>query len=251
MVLLFEAEYAGLQALKETKAILVPAPLKVGTLQKNGSFFIMEYIDFGSLHSDTAQEFGSQLAKMHIYHQDKQKKFGFHINNTIGSTPQINDFEDDWITFYKEKRLKFQLDLLKKGEPGDKDIQKLGHELIDDAPRFSKLFAGIEGPIKPSLIHGDLWSGNYGATRDGQPVIFDPAPYFAHYEAELGIMHMFGSVPASFYEGYNSLLPHQPGYKDRLQLYQLYHYLNHYNMFGSGYRSQCLSILRHLLSVTK
>jgi len=188
---------------------------------------------------------------MHLYHHDKQKEFGFHINNTIGSTPQINDFEADWINFYREKRLKFQLDLLKKGEDGDTEIQKLGHELIDDKTRFSKLFTDIEGQIKPSLIHGDLWSGNYGINKKGEPVIFDPAPYFAHHEAELGIMHMFGSVPAAFYKGYHSLLPSHPGDKARLQLYQLYHYLNHYHMFGAGYRSQCLSILRHLLSVTK
>src|SRR6185312_1517917 len=119
--------------------------------------------------------------------------------------------------------------------------QKMLTTLRGILPRF---FEGLEGKIRPSLLHGDLWGGNCAADSDGNPVIFDPASYYGHAEMELSIMDMFGAPPSGFYEAYHALIPKDIGFEQRHQLYQLYHYLNHYNIFGRSYRSSCVSILR-------
>ncbi|KAL3147712.1 hypothetical protein ABBQ32_002455 [Trebouxia sp. C0010 RCD-2024] len=241
---MFEGEALGLQALYDTNSMRIPKIYHFGSLssvpegkgQGKGSFIIMEYLDFGSSYSQA--DLGRALAEMHkaepADETAKKGMFGFPIDNTIGGTSQPNGWMDNWVDFYRERRLNHQLKLSK--EP---NLQKLGKKLCDNLERF---FQGIE--VKPSVLHGDLWSGNISGV-DGQPSIFDPAVYYGHSEADFGMSWCAGFRPA-FYEAYHKVLPQQPGFADRKQLYLLYHYLNHYNLFGGGYYSSAESILREL-----
>lgn len=159
------------------------------------------------------------------------------MNNTIGDTPQPNGWMDDWVEFFRERRIGHQLKLAR-----DAQLSQLGGEVMEKMPEW---FEGI-GPIKPSILHGDLWSGNIG-TVDGAPSAFDPAVYYGHSEAEFGMSWCAGFSDA-FYDAYFEVLPKQEqGFEERRQLYLLYHYLNHYNLFGGGYKSQCVSIMKNLL----
>ena len=156
------------------------------------------------------------------------------MDNTIGGTPQQNAWCEDWVQFFITRRLQPQLDRTR-----DEEALRLGKLLIG---RIPSLFAGL--PVKPSLLHGDLWSGNIAA-HAGAPVIFYPACYFGHNEAEFGMAWCANFSPA-FFEAYHSLLPRQPGFEERRQLYTLYHILNHWNMFGGAYRGQALGLLQTL-----
>ncbi|KAJ2287479.1 hypothetical protein IWW55_006716, partial [Coemansia sp. RSA 2706] len=164
-------------------------------------------------------------------------QFGFEKDNWIGSTPQVNGWHDSWVELL-HRRLKFQFDRARF----DDNTQKTAEELLSRLPDF---FAGIE--IKPSLVHGDLWSGNCAADEHGEPVIFDPAAYWGHHESELGIMRMFGGYSQDFYDAYHERIPQAPGFKHRVQIYELYHAVNHYNLFGSGYLGQCQRLLERIL----
>lgn len=200
------------------------------------SMIIMEHLRFGK-RGDQG-EFGLALAKMHAA-DTASEQFGFSVNNTIGETLQINVARtSDWEQFWVESRLLPQLKLSR-----DNELQRLGDEVIEK--RVSEMFKGLL--IKPSLLHGDLWSGNI-ATVDGQPTIFDPAVYYGHHEAEFGMSWCAGFSPA-FHEAYWSIIPKDKSgaYEERKIMYQLYHILNHYNMFGGGYREQAIGMLKQLL----
>jgi len=235
----FEAEFEALNLIKKTNTVLVPGPYFTGTF-KDGAFLIMEYIAFGSEKDGSAREFGISLAKLHA--TPCGDKFGFHLNNTCGQNDQINlPMEDNWIEFYMKNRIEYQMGLIEK-KFKDQEMRTLVDKLKKTVHKY---FEGIV--IKPALIHGDLWGGNWSYTKDGKGIIYDPASYYAHSEAELGMLSMFGSPPNEFYKGYHSILPKQiPFFEERISLYQLYHYMNHYSLFGSGYRSSCMSILRNL-----
>src|SRR5262249_29793225 len=155
-----------------------------------------------------------------------------HRVNTIGMTPQINEADSDWIRFFRERRLRYQLDLAVGNGYGG-DLQKQGAQLLE---RMHGLFAGHRP--QPSLLHGDLWGGNWGATADGTPVIFDPAVYFGDREADIAMTRLFGGFDTSFYGAYESAWPLEAGWQARTTLYNLYHVLNHLNLFGAGYLSQ-------------
>lgn len=238
-VSVFRAEALGLRALCDTKTLRVPHPVCYGKLPGGGSFFIMEYLEMCSGGSFSQEEFGHKLALMHSVIEEG--RFGFDIDNVIGSTPQYNSWSNDWVSFFSERRLKAQLDFVAENYQ-DEEILRYGERLLLRLPQF---FSGIE--VKPSLIHGDLWSGNVCADVNGVPIIFDPASYYAHHEAEWGIMTMFGGFSGVCQRAYEEIFPRKPGFSERLSLYQLYHYLNHYNIFGSSYRSTCISLLRSLL----
>jgi fructosamine-3-kinase len=198
------------------------------------------------------------------------KGFGFEVDNTIGSTPQINTWSSDWIEFYGEKRLGYQLKLA-RDQYGDSAIYQKGHTLIQNmAPLFENVV------IEPCLLHGDLWSGNIAYDKNNEPVILDPACYYGHNEADFGMSWCAG-FGESFYNAYFKVLflfsqflyqlksslkvvlfhcslkvmPKQAGYEKRRDLYLLYHYLNHYNLFGSGYRSSAMSIIDDYLRMLK
>ncbi|KAJ8900236.1 hypothetical protein K2173_024876 [Erythroxylum novogranatense] len=231
---MFEGEALGLGAMYETGTIRVPRPFKVGPLPMGGSYIIMEFIEFGASRGNQST-LGRKLAEMHRAGKS-QKGFGFDVDNTIGSTPQINTWTSDWIQFYGEHRLGYQLKLA-LDQYGDSTIYEKGKKLVKHmAPLFENIV------IEPCLLHGDLWSGNITYDKNGEPVILDPACYYGHSEAEFG-MSWCASFGGSFYNAYFQVMPKQPGFDKRKELYLLYHYLNHYNLFGSGYRSSAMSII--------
>ncbi|GMY09456.1 protein-ribulosamine 3-kinase, chloroplastic [Fagus crenata] len=237
---MFEAEALGLGAMYETGSIRVPKPFKVGPLRTGGSYIIMEFIEFGSSRGNQSV-LGRKLAEMHKAGQSK-KGFGFEVNNTIGSTPQMNTWSSDWIQFYGEHRLGYQLKLA-LDQYGDGTIYEKGQRLVKS---MGPLFDNVV--IEPCLLHGDLWSGNISSDKNGEPVILDPACYYGHNEAEFGMSWCAG-FGGSFYNAYFEVIPKQPGFEKRRDLYMLYHYLNHYNLFGSGYRSSAMSIIDDYLRI--
>lgn len=234
---MFEAEAAGLRAMGQTDSVRVPAPLCHG-VAGDQAFLVMEHIDFGSGDADTAAALGRRLAAMH---RATQPHFGWHRPNTIGSTEQRNDPSDDWVAFWREQRLGFQLQLAAdNGYRGR--LQSQGARLMD---RLDRLLDGHR-PV-PSLLHGDLWSGNYAADSHAQPVIFDPACYCGDREADLAMTELFGGFPTAFYQAYQQAWPLDPGYPRRRTLYNLYHILNHLNLFGGGYAAQAERMIEQLL----
>ncbi|CAH2063290.1 unnamed protein product [Thlaspi arvense] len=232
---MFEGEALGLEAMFETRTI------RVGALPTGGSYIIMEYIEFGSSKGKQA-ELGRKLAEMHIAGKSS-KGFGFEAkHHSCFSTPQINKWSSDWIRFYGEKRLGYQLKLA-RDQYGDSAIYQKGHTLIQN---MASLFENVV--IEPCLLHGDLWSGNIAYDKNSEPVILDPA--YGHNEADFGMSWCAG-FGESFYNAYFKVMPKQPGFDKRRDLYLLYHYLNHYNLFGSGYRSSAMSIIDDYLRMLK
>lgn len=236
---MFAGEAEGLRAMFDTKTVRVPEVFYYGPLQSGkGSFIVMEDLNLRTIVSQS--QLGEAVAKMHLAEpsvtEARQGKFGFPVNNTIGETPQPNGWMDNWIDFYRERRLRHQLLLT-----GDTELIRMGDKLCDNLAVYFQ----DAGEIKPSLLHGDLWSGNINAA-DGTPVIFDPACYYGHHEAEFGMSWCAGLTPC-FWEAYHALIPRASGFKERHELYQLYHYLNHYNLFGGGYRAMAMTILSRFL----
>lgn len=239
---MFEGEALGLRLMYETNTIHVPKPFKVGSLPRGGSYIIMEFVEFGASRSGQPA-LGRKLAEMHKAGRS-DKGFGFEVDNTIGSTPQINTWTSDWIEFYAKHRLGYQLKLA-RDQYGDSSIYEKGLKLaMNLAPLFENVL------IEPCLLHGDLWSGNVAYDKNGEPVILDPACYYGHNEAEFGMSWCAG-FGSSFYNSYFEVMPKQPGFEKRRDLYMLYHYLNHYNLFGSSYRSSALSIIEDYLRMLK
>ncbi|QGU33630.1 fructosamine kinase family protein [Thermochromatium tepidum] len=234
---MFEAESEGLAALAAARAIRVPEPICVG-LAGDTSFLAMERLDLsGRLDSERA---GRQLAQLH---RATAERFGWHRDNTIGSTHQLNTPHDDWVSFWRECRLGPQLKLAAaNGYRGR--LQSDGERLL------SRLETLIGHHPPPSLLHGDLWGGNIGATPEGEPVIFDPAVYHGDREADLAMTELFGGFDARFQAAYRETWPLDPAYAVRRILYNLYHVLNHLNLFGGGYLQQSQSMIERLLAET-
>ncbi len=232
---MFEAEAAGLAELIGAQAIRVPRPLTHG-LAGDESFLVMEWLEL-SRHG-SGRQLGEQLARLH---RNTHQAFGWWRDNTIGSTQQANTETDDWIDFYREQRLRPQFDLAALNGAGKTFIDR-GERLLADLAAF---FPGYTP--QPSLLHGDLWSGNV-AYCAGMPVIFDPAVYYGDRETDLAMAELFGGFPDDFYRAYDSSWPLDPGYASRKLLYQLYHLLNHFNLFGGGYGRQAQSALDRLLA---
>jgi len=235
---MFAAEAEGLAEMASARAVRVPEPLCWGVAGKQ-SFVVMEYIDFGGQAAEAAGRLGEQLAAMH---RKTSTQFGWHRDNTIGSTPQVNTASDNWVLFWRDQRLAFQLQLLaQKGMGGS--LQRKGERLLDDLPAF---FDG-HAPV-PSLLHGDLWGGNQAVAADGEPVIFDPAVYYGDRETDVAMTELFGGFPAAFYDAYDAAWPLDAGYAVRRTLYNLYHILNHANLFGGGYARQAEGMIDRLLA---
>ena len=229
---MFEAEADGLCDIADTGTIRVPNPVCHGT---NGdrAYLVLEHIELG--HTGSQAELGRRLAKLHAV---PQASFGWRRDNTIGSTPQLNPTSNNWVAFLREHRLDFQCRLAKRN-----GLRLDGaNELLGQLDGF---FAGYEP--RPSLLHGDLWSGNVAFGPGGEPVIFDPATYCGDREAEFGLAEMFGGFGSDFWEAYKAEWPLDAGYPTRKQLYRLYHTLNHFNLFGGGYGSEAEGIVGRLL----
>lgn len=234
-VAMFEAEALGLEEMLITASIRVPQPLCWGTAG-NSTYIVLEWLEMGGGNSKSWSEMGRKLAEMHK--ATSSQGFGWKINNTIGSTPQINTWTADWAEFYAKHRLGYQFQLARR---------KGGN-----FPKQDKLLAAIPEllaahQVQPSLVHGDLWGGNAGCTVSGEPVIFDPATYFSDREVDIAMTELFGGFPAAFYQGYNEVFPLDAGYEQRKTLYNLYHILNHFNLFGGAYGSQANRMIDQIL----
>jgi len=233
---MFAAENAGLTELAATRTVRVPRSIVHGSSFQH-AFLVLEYLEFGG--SGDAHLFGEQLAALH---RTTAPEFGFVLDNTIGSTPQPNGWNVEWIAFWRERRLDFQLQLAAHNGYGGK-LQMLGERLLEALP----VFFGGYAP-QPSLLHGDLWGGNHAYLRDGTPVIFDPAPYYGDREADLAMTELFGGFDPEFYAAYRAVYPLDAGYATRRTLYNLYHILNHANLFGGGYARQAEGMMQRLLA---
>lgn len=235
---MFQAEVDGLKEIAATGVIRVPQPICCGVVD-DSAYIVLEHIALGTGNRESSELLGRHLANMH---RVTQTNYGWWRRNTIGSTPQLNDYADDWTVFWRERRLKFQLRLLRdKGYSGS--LPAKIERLMDRVPGY---MAGYAPPA--SLLHGDLWSGNYAADEQGVPVIFDPAVYYGDREADIAMTELFGGFPQRFYRAYEESYPLDSGYSVRKTLYNLYHILNHINLFGGGYASQAERMVDRLLS---
>jgi fructosamine-3-kinase len=239
---MFEAEAAGLTALAGARAVRVPEPLGYG-ITGSTAWLLLEFLPLGPSADDcAARELGRRLARQHRVTADR---FGWSQDNTIGLTPQRNGWMDDWIDFLRERRLAFQLDLAAAQGYGPR-LEDRGRRLLELLPR---LFADYMPA--PSLLHGDLWGGNWGALDGGEPVIFDPAVYFGDREADLAMTMLFGGFGPEFQRAYAAEWPLHDGFAQRCDLYNLYHVLNHLNLFGDAYLHRAESMLDALLTACR
>ena len=234
----FEAEAEGLRALASASAIRVPRVLGAG-VARNRAWLALEWIDLTSPASRSEARLGELLAEQH---RTTSETFGWHRANTIGLTEQQNGSDADWARFYAARRLGFQLDLA--------EARGYGGPLIDRGRRLCECVPALLGghsPV-PSLLHGDLWAGNHAEDSAGNPVIFDPAVYFGDREADIAMTRLFGGYGRAFYSAYEAAWPLARGAAERVPLYNLYHVLNHLNLFGGGYRRQAEDMIERLLA---
>lgn len=236
---MFEAEAAGLAALAASRAVRVPSVVCAGSAGQQ-AFLVLEHLDLGPPAPRTAGRLGSQLAELHA---TKQAYFGWVRDNTIGATPQPNDPCANWPEFFRRHRLGHQLALARRAHRNAGGIQSKGERLCE---RLNEFYSGHD--LYPSLLHGDLWGGNFAATPDGDPVIFDPAVYFGDRETDIAMTELFGGFDSEFYQAYAAALPLDAGYAVRRNLYKLYHVLNHLNLFGGGYAAQAERLMDALLA---
>ena len=232
---MYVAEARALALMAAPGVIDVPAPLYV-----DEEVLILETFDEGAPRADWQQLMGRQLALLH--QATTSATFGFETDNYLGTTRQDNRWCDDWITFWREQRLGAQLQLF-ACEAGEQDVLvRKGQALLavlDDILACD--------PEPAVLLHGDLWSGNAAANADGAPVIYDPASYYGHREAEFGMMRLFGGFGPDCEAAYQEVWPLQPGHDRRIEVYRLYHQLNHLNLFGDSYYAGCLATIESLL----
>ena len=222
---MLEAEAVGLEALRGANAVRVPAVLGVG-LAGEVAYLALEWIGLGAKGPTAERELGRRLAQQH---RVTSTTFGWDRDNTIGSTPQVNAPSEHWLVFFRERRLRYQLDLAaRNGLPSP--------VVADAATALARLdrILGDHRP-RPSLLHGDLWGGNWGADAAGMPVIFDPAVYYGDRETDLAMTQLFGGFGSAFYAAYEAEWPLPAGAERRVDVYNLYHLLNHFNLFGAGY----------------
>jgi protein-ribulosamine 3-kinase len=233
---MLEAEADGLRELARAAAVRVPTPAACGGAG-DVAFLVLEWLDLAGGGRDAA--LGSALAELH---RNTAKAYGWHRDNAIGTTPQVNAWIEDWATFFRDRRIAPQLAHAARNGHGGR-LQRDGDHLLAAIPA---LLAG-HAPVA-SLLHGDLWSGNAAWLASGEPVIFDPAVYFGDREADLAMTELFGGFDKGFYAAYAETWPPEAGYSTRRMLYNLYHVLNHLNLFGGGYRVQAEAMIGRLLA---
>ncbi|MCB9554540.1 MAG: fructosamine kinase family protein [Deltaproteobacteria bacterium] len=231
---MFAAEAAGLRALGNADCLRVPEVIGHGRAA-GADFIVLEAIAPGRPSGAFFANFGECFAELH--RQTQADRAGFDHDNYIGSTPQQNAWTADWVRFFGEHRLRFQLRLAAEQGLADRSMLALGDRLID---RLAEL---LDDGERPCLLHGDLWSGNYLCDSDGAAVLIDPACYYGRREADLAMTRLFGGFPEAFYRAYQGVWPLVAGAETRCEIYQLYHLLNHLNLFGSSYRQSCMTIL--------
>ncbi len=235
---MFITEASALQDIEKNHSIRTPHVLFYGR-EIRFSYLVLEYIPLRPLTDQ--RKLGEQLAQMHQL-TPSFKHFGWTKNNYIGSTPQSNKIHENWTTFWRDERLLYQLKLAKNNGYATKAYDA-GLKLAESLPLF---FAGYSPT--PSLLHGDLWGGNCACDMNGNPVIYDPAIYYGDRETDIAMTELFGGFTPDFYNAYESSYALDSGYKTRKILYNLYHILNHFNLFGAGYAGQAESMTKQLLS---
>jgi fructosamine-3-kinase len=234
-VAMFSAEALGLKQMAQTRTIRVPEPLCYGVSGDSG-YLVLTWCEFGRGTQTTWEQMGRNLAALHL--QPQGDRFGWQQENTIGSTPQPNPWTSTWADFFAEHRIGYQLQLAQRRgghfPQAERFIESLRQFLRDRQPQ-------------PALVHGDLWSGNASFLSNGEPVIFDPACYYGDPEVDIAMTELFGGFPPAFYQGYQAINPLDAGYQQRKNLYNLYHILNHFNLFGGGYLAQAQRIIQNFL----
>ncbi len=235
----FQCEREGLTELARIDAIRVPKHVVVG-FAAGKSWLVSEWVETGPRSDDFFTKLGLQLARLH--RDSRGDEIGWHQDNYLGSAKQINSPRGSWSDFFASQRIEYQLRLAVDQGNCDSALRKDCREIVR---AMSEL---LDGRVdESSLLHGDLWNGNYLCDSNGQPVIIDPAVYRGCREAEFGMLLLFGSCPASFYDSYQAAWPMPDGWERRVGVYVLYHLLNHLNLFGSGYLSQCKSLAASIL----
>lgn len=219
------AEVEGLAALAATNTVRVPA-----VLGQKGDTLELEHLDLRACTPDAHAKLGAQLAALHRH---TGSAHGWAHDNFLGLAPQPNDFDDDWQRFFATQRLGFQLDWAARN----------GYRFEVTA---ADLCAGLSHGPAPSLLHGDLWSGNHGMLPDGTPVVFDPAVHYGDRECDLAMTTLFGGFGPAFYAAYEEAWPLPKGWQHRRPVYVLYHVLNHLNLFGGGYRAQADQLIEQI-----
>uniref|UniRef100_S4R4B8 protein-ribulosamine 3-kinase n=1 Tax=Petromyzon marinus TaxID=7757 RepID=S4R4B8_PETMA len=263
---MFDGEFASLEAIASTRTVRVPKQMKVIEIPTGGALLVMEHLDMKSLSrlsyydritSKLATRViscilwlyigtggGREVGELGTGGGRDRRRWTAHINvdkrSIDWSIPQLNEWQEDWVTFFSRQRLQLQLDMIEK-DYGDRQTRELWSQL---QLRLGDFFRDVE--VVPALLHGDLWTGNAAEMNEG-PVIFDPASFYGHSEYDLAISGMFASFSSTFYSSYHALIPKSQGFGKRQKLYQLFHYLNHWNHFGTGYRGSSISTMRGLL----
>ena len=236
----FDAEEEGLTAIADTETIATPKLICKGKDENRSiSFLMMEVIESGGGSRHTYKTLGHEFAALHLADTErfvKGGRYGFWHNNYIGASVQINTPKENWLDFFRECRLEVQIKMAEKIL--DKGTLKAALRLLDS------LDAYLTEPSQPSLLHGDMWGGNYMINAAGKAVLIDPAAYVGCSEADMAMTEMFRPMPGEFYDAYYEKNPMKDGYSDRKELYNLYHWLNHLNLFGGGYYDAVVRIIR-------
>lgn len=227
-----EAEYSGLKTIAETNAIRTPQLYHCGTY-KSTAILVMEYIPSMAPATHDFRRLGQELAALH---QVTASHFGLDRDNFIGILPQKNTRTSGWSGFYLQNRLLPQIAMAC-------DAGRLRRAEVPDESTMVKVLENMLADVRPALLHGDLWSGNYLISTEGVPYLIDPSVYYGHREVDLAMSRLFGGFQRSFYEAYADILPPDPGWEERNDLYQLYYLLVHLNLFGASYRPAVLRIL--------
>ncbi len=231
---LLESEARALQEIRDTGTVRVPEVLACGS-QGGKTFLVLEWLELRPLDTSSGKLLGERLAALHRTRVGET--CGWEEDNFIGSTPQTNEPSGDWLRFFATRRIEPQLRLAREN----------GYRLPSAEPLLSGMETFFpEPPPPPSPLHGDLWGGNAAATETGEPVLFDPAFYRGDPETDLAFSRFFGGFPGSFYQAYEEKIPSRPGWKIRQTLYNLYHVVNHLNLFGSSYQGQASRMISEL-----
>lgn len=234
---LLEAEADGLAGLRDAGFLRVPDVLGHGVVEDT-AWLALEWLELHPATPRSERLLGEALARQHLA---AGERFGWRRDNAIGATLQPNDASNDWPTFFQARRIAFQLELGgRRGFP--RRLLASGARLLAEVPALL-----ADRQPAPALLHGDLWSGNRAADPNGAPVVFDPAVHHGDPECDIAMARLFGGFDREFFAAYDALLPPAPGRARRERLYQLYHVLNHANLFGGGYVGQAERLINALL----
>lgn len=234
---MFQKESEGLGLLKATKTLKIPEVIAHGKLDGK-HYLLMEYIESASPQSNYWKKFGVALAEMHK--NNSNSNYGLEHDNYIGKLPQPNNSAENWIDFFINHRLEFQLKLAVQNGLVDSSF-------VNRYRAFYELLPGLLPVDQPALLHGDMWSGNVMVGADGQVCLIDPAVYFGHREIELAFTQMFGGFGYDFYTSYREAYPLEPGFEQRTDIYNIYPHMVHVNLFGTSYLGGVESVLRRYL----